>query len=187
MVFIELRRRATAGEGVKELKEVNAVTLTGVQRTLLEGGGIILAGGCGRFDTELGGGCGRFDTELGGGCGRFDTELGGAMVDISLGGTACFEASGYGVVLLLTAVLFKCKLGEERGEPSELLGDVGGVLFESPAAGDVGGVVFESPAAGDVGDVVFESAGGESNWTDDLNVLSWASWSSSAHATPFSL
>ena len=133
-----------------------------------------LGGGCSRLDTELGGGCGRFDTELGGGCGRFDTELGGAMVDISLGGTACFEASGYGVVLLLTAVLFKCKLGEERGEPSELLGDVGGV-------------VFESPAAGDVGDVVFESAGGESNWTDDLNVLSWASWSSSAHATPFSL
>ena len=176
MVFIELRRRATAGEGVKELKEVSAVTLTGVQRTLLEGGGIILVGGCGRFDTELGGGCG-----------RFDTELGGAMVDISLGGTACFEASGYGVVLLLTAVLFKCKLGEERGEPSELLGDVGGVLFESPAAGDVGGVVFESPVAGDVGDVVFESAGRESNWTDDLNVLSWASWSSSAHATPFSL
>ena len=114
---------------------------------------------------------GRFDTELGGGCGRFDTELGGAMVDISLGGTACFEASGYGVVLLLTAVLFKCKLGEERGEPSELLGDVGGVLFESPAAGDV----------------VFESVGGESNWTDDLNMLSWAAWSSSAHATPYSL
>ena len=152
MVFIELRRRATAGEGVKELKEVSSVTLTGVQRTLLEGGGIMLAGGCDRFDTELGGG----------------------MVDISLGGTACFEASGYGVVLLLTDVLFKCKLGEERGEPSELLGDVGGV-------------VFESPAAGDVGDVVFESTGGESNWTDDLNVLSWASWSSSAHATPFSL
>ena len=176
MVFIELRRRATAGEGVKELKEVSAVTLTGVQRTLLEGGSIILVGGCGRFDTELGGGCG-----------RFDTELGGAMVDISLGGTACFEASGYGVVLLLTAVLFKCKLGEERGEPSELLGDVGGVLFESPAAGDVGGVVFKSPAAGDVGDVVFESAGGESNWIDDLNMFSWASWSSSAHATPFSL
>ena len=124
---------------------------------------------------------------LAGGCDRFDTELGGGMVDISLGGTACFEASGYGVVLLLTDVLFKCKLGEERGEPSELLGDVGGVVFESPAAGDVGGVVFESPAAGDVGDVVFESAGGESNWTDDLNVLSWASWSSSAHATPFSL
>ena len=46
MVFIELRRRATAGEGVKELKEVSAVTLTGVQRTLLEGGGIILVGGC---------------------------------------------------------------------------------------------------------------------------------------------
>ena len=152
MVFIELRRRATAGEGVKELKEVSAVTLTGVQRTLLEGGGIMLAGGCGRLDTELG----------------------GAMVDISLGGTACFEASGYGVVLLLTDVLLKCKLGKERGEPSELLGDVGGV-------------VFESPAAGDVGDVVFESAGGESNWTDDLNVFSWASWSSSAHATPFSL
>ena len=107
-------------------------------------------------------------------CGRLDTELGGGMVDISLGGTACFEASGYGVVLLLTDVLFKCKLGEERGEPSELLGDVGGV-------------VFESPAAGDVGDVVFESTGGESNWTDDLNMLSWASWSSSAHATPFSL
>ena len=152
MVFIELRRRATAGEGVKELKEVSAVTLTGVQRTLLEGGGIMLVGGCGRLDTELGGG----------------------MVDISPGGTACFEASGYGVVLLLTDVLFKCKLGKERGEPSELLGDVGGV-------------VFESPAAGDVGDVVFESAGGESNWTDDLNVFSWASWSSSAHATPFSL
>ena len=154
MVFIELRRRATAGEGVKELKEVSAVTLTGVQRTLLEGGGIMLAGGLG--------------------CGRFNTELGGGMVDISLGGTACFEAIGYGVVLLLTDVLFKCKLGEERGEPSELLSDVGGV-------------VFESPVAGDVGDVVFESAGGESNWTDDLNVFSWASWSSSAHATPFSL
>ena len=46
MVFIELRRRATAGEGVKELKEVSAVTLTGVQRTSLEGGGIILVGGC---------------------------------------------------------------------------------------------------------------------------------------------
>ena len=149
MVFIKLRRRATAGEGVKELKEVSAVTLTGVQRTLLEGGGIMLAGGCSRLDTELGGG----------------------MVDISLGGTACFEASGYGVVLLFTDVLFKCKLGEERGEPSELLGDVGGVVFESPAAGDV----------------VFESAGGESNCTDDLNVLSWASWSTSAHATPFSL
>ena len=162
MVFIELRRRATAGEGVKELKEVSSVTLTGVQRTLLEGGGIMLAGGCDRFDTELGGG----------------------MVDISLGGTACFEASGYGVVLLLTDVLFKCKLGEERGEPSELLGDVGGVVFESPATGDVGDVVFESPAAGDV---VFECTGGESNWTDDLNVVSWASWSSSAHATPFSL
>ena len=53
MVFIELRRRATAGEGVKELKEVSAVTLTGVQRTLLEGGGIMLVGGCGRLDTEL--------------------------------------------------------------------------------------------------------------------------------------
>ena len=127
---------STAGEGVKELKEMSAVTLTGIQRTLLEGGGIILvggygrfdtelAGGCSRFDTELAGGCVRFDTELAGGCGRFDTELGGGMVDISLGGTACFEASGYGVVLLLTAVLFKCKLGEERGEPSELLGDVG--------------------------------------------------------------
>ena len=74
----------------------------------------------------------------------------------------------------MQAVLFKCKLGEERGEPSELLSDVGGVIFESPVAGDVG-------------DVVFESAEGESNWTDDLNVLSWASWSSSAHATPFSL
>ena len=93
MVFIELRRRATAGEGVKELKEVSAVTLTGVQRALLEGGGIMLAVGCGRFDTELAGGCGRFDTELGGG-----------MVDISLGGTACFEASGFGVVLLLIHV-----------------------------------------------------------------------------------
>ena len=98
MVFIELRRRATAGEGVKELKEVSAVTLTGVQRTLLEGGGIILVGVCSRLDTELAGGCGRFDTELGGG-----------MVDTSLGDTACFEASGYGVVLLLTDVRFKVR------------------------------------------------------------------------------